>query len=256
MSQVEARHTSPLRSITSAITNNDSAKIREKLAHRRSILNHMSDGKIRRTKEFANNDGTNSNSAATTKPAYDPNDEDRENMKNENDHRINNDVRLKQNTDDSGDSTNLLLSPHLMTHLQSLKEEGGYISISKKKQKKDAAEIRLKGLFLKSISGSKSEDGSVGVKSFFSSSTSYVSSLSSVPSDDASDRKATSVGRSLAIQQLFKSPEEENAIDCDNEEKSNGHYNAEKNHHKHSIKQTITLQDNIKVYDNFIVVSL
>ncbi len=120
MPQYNVRHSSPLRSLENSVKN-DSAKIREKLANRRSILN-QSDGRIR-----------------SASGEYFPN------------------VPRTKSFDTSYTVESADLPPHLMNHLQGLRE-GSFRSISRKRERKEAAEIKLKGLFSKSLTPSKSDD--------------------------------------------------------------------------------------------------
>lgn len=141
-SSYQVRHVSPLRSLETSVKY-DNAKLREKLANRRSILN-QSDGKIRRSSEGRYPSVQRDRSAP--KPRYS----------------------------------------------EELIESTNYRSISRKRERKEAAEMKLKGLYSKSsLSMTLSEDsGLEGSKSVFSSVTSNTTQ-SQILEDMSSDDKSS-----------------------------------------------------------------
>ena len=164
MSQHSVRQSSPLRSLENSVKN-DSAKLREKLAHRRSILN-QTDGKLRRP------DGIQS---------------------------------IPRNVNGQRDRDRGLVGEHTLRHsspsprIRSDANGPPFRDLSRTRERKQAAEMKLKGLFTRSLSASQSDDSYPGIKlntSSLSSSTfpATESSVSSMSTESTSPVTVPSSG--------------------------------------------------------------
>eukprot|EP00551_Chaetoceros_affinis_P017875 CAMPEP_0203735452 /NCGR_PEP_ID=MMETSP0092-20131115/32288_1 /ASSEMBLY_ACC=CAM_ASM_001090 /TAXON_ID=426623 /ORGANISM="Chaetoceros affinis, Strain CCMP159" /LENGTH=217 /DNA_ID=CAMNT_0050620001 /DNA_START=56 /DNA_END=709 /DNA_ORIENTATION=- len=217
MPQYNTRHASPLRSLENSVKS-DNAKIREKLANRRSILN-QSDGRIR-TPSRPREDFPNIPRARSFDASH-----------------------LKVEGAD--------LPPHLMNHLQGLKE-GSFRSISQKRERKEAAEMRLKGLFSKSLTMNKSEDSmAIAPRNISFSDQSYHS-----PSDNKSSKSTDSPASTESADIDEESSFNPSSFEDDNEEEEEEKVEEELPEITPQIKQHFSKQEHIQVYDSFIVIKV
>ena len=153
MSQYSVRQSSPLRSLENSVKN-DSAKLREKLAYRRSILN-QADGKLRRPEGLQS---------------------------------IPRNLNGQYGRDDGQVSEYRQRQPSPSPRKRTDGDAPPFRAISRTRERKQAAEMKLKGLFSRSLSASQSDDSYPGIKlntSSLSSSTnpateSSVSSMSTI----------------------------------------------------------------------------
>ena len=134
MSQYNTRQSSPLRSLENSVKN-DSAKLRAKIATRRRSILIQSELKIKKLEE---SEGILAEGSGA--PRKDRNQTSME--------------RIRDTAE----------SPQLQSIRNSSRR-----SISRKKERKEAAEMKLKGLFSRSLSFSQSEDSDVSNKRFASS---------------------------------------------------------------------------------------
>ncbi len=154
MSSYNVRYVSPLRSLERNVKV-DNAKLREKIAQRRSILNQC-DQKLRTLEAFR--DSTENESPSTSPPRR---------------HTISETVRDRYS------------SPLIHNF-----NDDSFQSISRKRERKEAAEMRLKGLFSRSLKPEYDDPGMVSKSLSFTTTT----TASTISSDDKSSVVSFSKG--------------------------------------------------------------
>lgn len=230
MSQYSVRHSSPLRSLENSVKN-DNAKLREKLAYRRSILN-QTDGKIRRPEGLQS---------------------------------IPRDVNGQHGRDREKVGENSLRQSSPSPRKQTNANGPPYRALSRTRERKQAAEMKLKGLFTRSLSASQSDDSYPGIKlntSSMSSSTfpateSSVSSMSTVSTSPVTVHSSEVPKSPIKM----KSPRLTASLVKETEESNNKSPNKKVKEDKPKkrlaqIKQHFSKQKHIDVYDNFILIKI
>jgi hypothetical protein len=274
MSQYRVRQSSPLRSLEHSVKN-DSAKLREKLANRRSILN-QSDGRLRRPVTGVNGSSTSMYQKST--PQRLSTGKRSSNSFSHSNRTINNSRNTKDNNE-SRELRNVTSAYSKNNDIKTIREGAAFRSISRKRERKEAAEMKLKGLFSRSLNVSQSDDS--GARSFFSAATGNTASTEAT--SDLYDSSSEDKGGPSPIGGYETDDKDSNHGSLDGHENEHSDENEHEIEHKDKhkieheqkreivheqeieeksynvptqIKEHFSQQEHIQIYDSFIMIKM